>query len=95
MVTDLINGTYLLNYERALGKHISVALNAGYKGENGLIALSGLDTDQIKTGDITYSGSKIIPEFRYYLNEKVIRNLRYRMKKAFYIGVFRNLMQVH
>ena len=73
MVTDLINGSTLLSYERALGKHISVGLNAGYKGKEGLISLSGLDTEQLQTGDITYSGAKFIPEFRYYLNEKGIK----------------------
>lgn len=83
MVTDLINGSFLLNYERALGRHISVGLNAGYKGKEGLIGFSGLDTDQIQTGDITYSGAKIIPEFKYYLNEK-----GNNMLTGFYFGAY-------
>lgn len=83
MFTDLINGSYLVNYERALGNHIALRLNAGYKAENGLIALSGLDTDFIKTGDIKYSGSKILPEFRYYLNEKGSQ-----MHTGFYFGAY-------
>ena len=83
MATDLITGTYLLNYERALGKHISIALNAGYKGNNGLVVWSGLDTEQLKTGDITYSGTKILPEFRYYLNEK-----GNTMFTGFYFGAY-------
>lgn len=83
MVTDLINGSTLLSYERALGKHISVGLNAGYKGKEGLIGLSGLDTEQLQTGDITYSGAKFIPEFRYYLNEK-----GNKMLTGFYFGAY-------
>ncbi len=83
MVTDMINGTLLFNYERAVGKHISLALNAGRKGKDGLIALSGLDSDQIQTGDITYSGLKILPEFRYYLNEK-----GNSMHSGFYFGAY-------
>jgi hypothetical protein len=83
MVTDFINGSTLLSYERALGKHISVGLNAGYKGKKGLIGLSGLDTEQIQTGDITYFGSKFIPEFRYYLNEK-----GNKMLTGFYFGAY-------
>ena len=83
MVTDLINGSTLLSYERALGKHISVGLNAGYKGKEGLISLSGLDTEQLQTGDITYSGAKFIPEFRYYLNEK-----GNKMLTGFYFGAY-------
>lgn len=70
MVTDLINGSLLLGYERAFGKHIGVNLLVGYKGENGLLKLSGLDTEAIKTGDLTYTGTRIIPEFRYYLKER-------------------------
>lgn len=88
MVTDMINGTLLFNYERALGKHISVGLNAGRKGKDGILALSGLDTDQIKTGDITYSGLKIIPEFRYYLNEKGSN-----MLTGFYFGAYLKFLQ--
>ncbi len=83
MVTDLINGSTLLSYERALGKHISVGLNAGYKGKEGLIGLSGLDTDQLQTEDITYSGAKFIPEFRYYLSEK-----GNKMLTGFYFGAY-------
>jgi hypothetical protein len=68
MLTDIVNGAIQLKYERLLGEHISVSLGLGYKGNNGIINLSGLDTDQIKTRDISYSGIKIIPEARYYLN---------------------------
>lgn len=83
MVTDLINGAFLFNYERALGKHIAVGLNAGYKGKEGFIGLSGLDTDKLKTGDITYSGAKFIPEFKYYLTEK-----ENTMLTGFYFGAY-------
>jgi len=67
-VTDILNGAIQLKYERLLGAHFSVSLGLGYKGNDGIISLSGLDTDKIKTNDITYSGLKIIPEARYYLN---------------------------
>lgn len=83
MFTDLINGSMLLGYERAFGKHIGVNLLVGYKGKNGLLKLSGLDTDLIKTGDLTYSGTRIIPEFRYYLNERTSG-----MANGFYFGAY-------
>ncbi len=67
-LSDLIDGSYQLKYERLIGEHISISLGLAYKGDEGLIKLSGLDTEQIKTNEITYSGLKIIPEFRYYLN---------------------------
>ncbi len=69
-VLNIVGGSFHLGYERALGNRTSVALHAGYKGKEGLLKLSGLDTDQFKTGDLTYSGARIIPEFRYYLNER-------------------------
>jgi hypothetical protein len=82
--TDAINGLYTISYERALGKHISVNLGFGYKTEEGLIVLSGIDTDQIKTNNITYSGYKIVPEFRYYLNESI----NGAMLSGFYFGAY-------
>ncbi len=59
VVSDLINGSYMFGYERAIGKHIGVALNVGYKSKDGLLQLSGLDTDLIKTDDLSYDGFKI------------------------------------
>jgi len=81
--TDLINSSFLITYERAVGEHISVGLGLGYKGDEGLIRLSGLDTDELKTNDLTYSGSKILPEFRYYLNAK-----DNNMLSGFYFGAY-------
>ncbi len=83
MITDLINGSYMFGYERAFGKHIGVNLLVGYKGNNGLLRLSGLDTDFIKTDELSYSGTRIIPEFRYYLKEKTNG-----MTTGFYFGAY-------
>lgn len=83
MGSDLINGAFSLNYERAVGEHISVGLGFGYKGKEGLIKFSGIDTEQIKTGDLTYSGTKFIPEFRYYINSKDTN-----MLSGFYFGAY-------
>ncbi len=47
-VSDLIDGAFQFKYERLLSEHFSVALGVGYKGEDGLISLSGLDTEKIK-----------------------------------------------
>ncbi len=81
--TDLINGSYLLTYERAIGKHVGLRMAVGYKGKEGLINLSGIDRPQLKTSDLTYSGLKLIPEFRYYLNEK-----ENGMTRGFYFGAY-------
>ena len=83
VVTDLIDGSFQFTYERAAGKHISVKLGAAYKDKNGLVSLSGLDRDHIKTNDLTYSGLKIIPEFRYYLGHTQKKQL-----DGFYFGAY-------
>lgn len=82
-ISDLIIGAYQLKYERLLGEHTSISLGLAYKGDNGLIKLSGLDTEQIKTNEITYSGIEIIPEFRYYLN-----NNGHAGMNGFYFGAY-------
>ena len=67
VLTDLIDGSFQLSYERALGDHLSVKVGSAFKSKNGLVKLSGLDRDHIKTSDLNYDGFKIVPEFRYYL----------------------------
>lgn len=81
--SDLINGAFQFKYERQVGDHISVGLGFGYKGDNGLIKLSGLDTESIKTDNLTYSGLKIIPEFRYYLKKTSNTSM-----DGFYFGAY-------
>ena len=81
VVSDLINGAFQFKYERLVGKQLSVGLGIGYKGDKGIIKLSGLDTDHVKTGDLTYSGLKIIPEVRYYFKKTMLSTM-----DGFYIG---------
>lgn len=64
-LTDLFDGAIQFNYERFLNEHFTIGVGIGYKGANGIIRLLGIDTDQLKTGAITYTGFKIIPEVRY------------------------------
>jgi hypothetical protein len=82
-ISDLVIGAYQLKYERKWGEHFSVSMGFAYKGDNGLIKLSGLDTDHIKTNEITYSGLKVIPEVRYYLNKKGHTGMN-----GFYFGAY-------
>ncbi|MEC3908643.1 DUF3575 domain-containing protein [Tamlana sp. 2201CG12-4] len=83
VVTDLANGTSLLRYERFLAKHMTLALSVGYKSEKGLIRFRGLNSGSIKTNDFTYSGLKLIPEFRYYLKKTMINKM-----DGFYLGAY-------
>jgi hypothetical protein len=83
VATDLIDGAFVLRYERLLGKHISANLGFGYKGDKGLITLSGINREKIKTNEISYSGVKIIPEVRYYLNDITKTGMN-----GFYFGAY-------
>lgn len=83
VLTDLIDASYQLKYERLLGKHFSVALGVALKGEEGLINLSGLNTEKLQTGGISYSGYKIVPEVRYY-----IKNTQQYLMDGFYFGAY-------
>lgn len=83
VVTDLLNGAFQFRYERLVGEHISVSLGIGYKGKNGLIRLSGLDTESIRTDKLTYSGLKIIPEVRYYFHKDSQNKM-----DGFYVGFY-------
>lgn len=83
VITDLIDGSLQFSYERALVKNLTVKVGLAYKGENGLVRLSGLDRNHIKTNDLTYDGLKIIPEFRYYL-----KNTQDQKLDGFYFGAF-------
>lgn len=83
VVTDLIDGSYMFRYERKLGSHISVGLGTGFKTETGLINISGIDRENIKTGDISYSGFKLVPDIRYYIN----KTQQYQLD-GFYFGAY-------
>ncbi len=83
-VTDIFNGMYSFSYERKISKHFTVDLGFGYKTDEGLIAFSGIDREQLKTNDITYSGFKIEPEFRYYIEESD----NGAMLSGFYMGAY-------
>ncbi|WP_431159380.1 DUF3575 domain-containing protein [Winogradskyella poriferorum] len=82
-VSDMVNGALQLEYERLIMKNVSFSFGFGYKGDNGLIRFSGLNGDQIKTNDLTYSGVKFIPAVRYYIKSTT----RYSMD-GFYVGTY-------
>ncbi|MCX7549699.1 DUF3575 domain-containing protein [Xanthomarina sp. F2636L] len=82
-VLQLLNGVYQLSYERYIWNNFSGALALGYKGKEGIIKLSGIDTDQIKTEEVFYTGFQIAPEIRYYLKSTSKNNL-----DGFYFGAY-------
>jgi hypothetical protein len=68
-VLGLIDGQALITYERSFGKHWSGLVGAGLKSKEGLVNISGIDGPSIQTGDLFYTGFKVLLEGRYYLNE--------------------------
>jgi len=83
VLTDLVDGSYQFRYERKVGTHISVGLGTAIKTKEGLVTISGIDRERIKTGDITYSGIKLIPDVRYYLS----KTQQYQLD-GFYFGAY-------
>ncbi len=83
VVTDLIDGSYQIRYERKIRDHISVGLGTALKTKKGLVNISGIDKEKIKTSDITYSGFKLIPDIRYYLK----KTQQYELD-GFYFGAY-------
>ena len=58
-LTGLVDSQYMLTYERSLNDHYSFLVGVGFKSEEGLVNLSGLDTPHIKTGDLNYISEKL------------------------------------
>lgn len=83
VLTDLIDGSYQFRYERKISEHISVGLGTAIKGKTGLLSISGIDRERLKTNDISYSGFKLIPDVRYYLN----KTQQYELD-GFYFGAY-------
>lgn len=79
----LIDGRFIPAYERSFGKHWSAKIGAGPKSKEGLVNLSGLDGDKIKTRDLNYSGFIVYGEGRYYVNQFVKRRA-----VGFYLGLY-------
>jgi len=86
MFSDLVDGSLYFSYERYLSKHWTVSVNMGYKTPGGLLNLSGIDSEKIKTSDVNYSGFKVTPAVRYYLN-----SARNDKMDGFYFGGYMKL----
>lgn len=79
----MIDGRFVPAYERTFGRHWSAKVGLGHKTKQGLINFSGINKEQLKTGDINYDGILTFLEGRYYLNEFV--NGR---ASGFYFGLY-------
>ena len=83
VITDLVDASYQFRYERKLSPHFSVGLGSAFKSEQGLVKISGINKERLKTDDIMYSGLKLIPDVRYYLN----KTQQYELD-GFYFGAY-------
>jgi len=62
-----IFGTIQFQYERSVSDKLSVSLTAGYKWSSGLFEIPGINTESFSTVDFNFEGYKLVPEFRYYI----------------------------
>lgn len=64
-----IFGTVELQYERQVLSRMSISLGVGNKFSSGILEISGFDGDHLTSGDLSFSGIRILPEFRWYISK--------------------------
>lgn len=64
-----IFGSSQVQFERQIANQVSVSLAAGIKFSSGIIEVSGIKGNKVKTNDFNFRGYKFIPEFRWYLQK--------------------------
>jgi len=64
-----IFGSYQMQYERKIANNLSVSLNVGIRLSSGILKLSGIEGNKIKTDEFNFTGYKFIPEIRWYLQK--------------------------
>ena len=79
---NLAFGTLQVQYERGINKDMTVGLSLGTKFSSGIFKISGFDSDRIKTDDFSYTGIKLIPEYRWYLQNTD------KSYTGFYVGAY-------
>jgi len=75
-------GTVAINYERAILPRMSLGIGFGQKLSSGILEISGIDNERLKTSDLSFEGIRILPEFRWYMS-KSDKGLT-----GFYVGVY-------
>jgi hypothetical protein len=75
-------GTVAINYERAILPRMSLGIGFGQKFSSGILEISGIDNERLKTSDLSFEGIRILPEFRWYMS-KSDKGLT-----GFYVGVY-------
>ncbi|MFM8916407.1 MAG: DUF3575 domain-containing protein [Bacteroidota bacterium] len=61
-------GTVELHYERQILPRISAGIGIGNKFSSGLLKISGMSGERIQSDDISFTGIRVMPEFRWYVN---------------------------
>ncbi len=69
-IDAVLFGNFKLKYERAITENSTVILGIGLKPSDGLLKISGLDSETIKTDDFKFTGISIVPEYRWYFQKK-------------------------
>lgn len=91
MFSDLlVDGNLYFSYEREINEHWSWQINGGYKLPSGLVNISGIDAEQLQTSDINYTGFKITPSVKYYIN-----SVKPDRMDGFYVGGYTKFGRYH
>lgn len=75
-------GTVAINYERAIFPRMSLGIGFGQKLSSGILEISGIDNERLKTSDLSFEGIRILPEFRWYLSKSDVG------LTGFYVGIY-------
>lgn len=93
---NLAFGTFQASYEYGFNKNMSAMLSVGQKFSSGVMTISGFDSPTIQSNDFNFSGTKILPEFRWYLQSTkpnhtgffVGAYYRFQSYKSPFVGVY-------
>jgi hypothetical protein len=75
-------GTAEAHYERAVLSRGSLVMGIGNKFNSGILEISGFNTNQLQTNDLSFHGIRLLPEARYYLSHDD------QGLTGFYIGLY-------
>ncbi|MEN8117189.1 MAG: DUF3575 domain-containing protein [Bacteroidota bacterium] len=81
VLSDMLDGSLQFRYERKTSENMTVGLGASFKSKLGMVSFKPIDNEKLQLSGLQYSGLKIVPDVRYYLE----KTRRYDMD-GFYFG---------
>lgn len=79
---NLAFGTVQFSYEYGFNEKMSASLAVGSKFSSGITTLSGFNSQSLRTNDFNFTGIKLLPEFRWYIQQTDQNHT------GFYVGAY-------